>query len=203
MGLSSLGLVCLYPFAKKFTYWPQLLLGFTFNWGVLLGWSVMNNGSLNNLAVIPLYLACVSWTLIYDTIYAHQDRVHDVNIGIKSTAIKFGDQTHTWLKIFSVSMIANLALEGYLLNSLWPYWVGLLGASYQLHSIISTLDINDPKNCEEKFTENVVVGWILLVGMILSRLVMTSVKEPMEHNMDKAAMEYTKELRETSSDEKN
>ncbi|RXG62123.1 4-hydroxybenzoate polyprenyltransferase, mitochondrial [Armadillidium vulgare] len=90
LGISSLGncnnLVVLYPLMKRFTYWPQLMLGFTFNWGALLGWSAVQ-GSCDWSVVLPLYIAGISWTLIYDTIYAHQDKKDDALIGIKSTAL--------------------------------------------------------------------------------------------------------------------
>lgn len=190
-----MGLVCLYPFAKKFTYWPQLILGLTFNWGALLGWSVMNNGNIYHPGLVPLYLGCVSWTLIYDTIYAHQDRLDDLNVGIKSTAIKFGDQTHNWLKLFSTSMIGNFLAVGYLTDQVWPYYAGIIGATYKLYSIISTLNIDDSKNCSQKFIDNVAVGWILLFGMVASALIKRPEKDKMELNIEKAAFQVEKNLK--------
>ncbi|XP_074594680.1 ubiquinone biosynthesis protein COQ2, mitochondrial [Brevipalpus obovatus] len=180
LGLSSLGLVALYPFTKKFTYWPQLVLGLTFNWGALMGWSAITKGNIFLPGAVPLYLGCVCWTLVYDTIYAHQDKNDDMSIGVKSTAIKFGEQTKSWLRLFTLGMMSNLGVCGYMTDQLWPYYFAILGTGYKMHSIISTLDINDPENCSEKFTENLQVGWILLLGFVLSNLL----KKPKHDDLD-------------------
>merc|ERR1719318_100367 len=97
---------------KRFTYWPQLVLGMTFNWGTLLGWSAVR-GSCDWSVCLPLYVAGISWTLIYDTIYAHQDKVDDVKVSVKSTALLFGDNTKSWLSLFSVTMTSGLLMSGY------------------------------------------------------------------------------------------
>ncbi len=95
LGAASLLLIAIYPFAKRFTYWPQLVLGLTFKWGALVGWAAVT-GSLS-LAPVVLYAGCVLWTIGYDTIYAHQDKEDDLAVGLKSTALKFGDATPRWL----------------------------------------------------------------------------------------------------------
>ena len=100
LGFISLVPVAIYPFAKRFTYWPQVFLGIAFNWGALLAWTA-HSGSLGWPAVL-LYLAGLSWTLFYDTIYAHQDKEDDVMIGVKSTALLFGAETPKWMKRFLV-----------------------------------------------------------------------------------------------------
>ncbi|MEO0358874.1 MAG: 4-hydroxybenzoate octaprenyltransferase, partial [Pseudomonadota bacterium] len=100
VGIASLVFVCIYPFAKRFTWWPQVFLGLAFNWGALLGW-VAHRGDLT-LAPVLLYLAGIAWTLFYDTIYAHQDTEDDALIGIKSTARLFADKTPLWLGRFMV-----------------------------------------------------------------------------------------------------
>ena len=171
LGLSSVGLVCIYPFAKRLTYWPQLVLGLTFNWGALLGWSVVTQGNMYLPGAIPLYLACLSWTLFYDTIYAHQDRLNDLSIGLKSTAIKFGENTKTWLNVFHGAMMSNLALAGFMTEQAWPFYVSLILASLRLLSITRTLDINNPRNCGQKFNDNVLVGYILFCGICLSTMI--------------------------------
>lgn len=165
-----MGLVALYPFAKKFTYWPQLVLGLTFNWGALLGWSAITKGNIYLPGAVPLYLGCVCWTIIYDTIYAHQDKNDDLNIGVKSTAIKFGDQTKNWLRLFTFGMLSNFGVCGIMSDQLWPYYLAILSAGYRMHLIINTLDINDEENCSQKFNDNLQVGWILLLGFALSNL---------------------------------
>ncbi|KAL1427484.1 hypothetical protein MTO96_017198 [Rhipicephalus appendiculatus] len=110
LGASSVTLVTLYPVMKRITYWPQVMLGLTINWGALMGWAAVK-GSCDWSAVLPLYVAAMSWTLIYDTIYAHQDKHDDAVIGMKSTALKFGDKTKRYLWMFSASMIHTLNLD--------------------------------------------------------------------------------------------
>ena len=110
LGFASLALVAIYPFAKRFTWWPQAFLGLAFNWGVLMIY-VAHSGVLRLEAVL-LYTAGIIWTLFYDTIYAHQDRADDALIGVKSTARLFAERTPTWLFGFSVlsSILMGLAI---------------------------------------------------------------------------------------------
>jgi len=108
LGVVSLVPVAIYPFAKRFTWWPQAFLGLAFNWGALLAWTA-HTGRLELPAVV-LYLAGISWTLFYDTIYAHQDIEDDALIGVKSTARLFGDRTAIWLRYFLVITVALLAV---------------------------------------------------------------------------------------------
>ena len=103
LGIIALAPVCIYPFAKRFTWWPQVFLGVAFNWGALLGWTA-HSGSLGWPAVI-LYLGGISWTLFYDTIYAHQDTTDDALIGVKSTARLFGSASHLWLRGFMAGTV--------------------------------------------------------------------------------------------------
>ena len=180
LGASSLLLVGTYPLAKRYTYWPQLMLGLTFNWGALLGWSVVNNGDLYLPAVLPLYTAGILWTLIYDTIYAHQDKTDDLMVGLKSTAIKFGDRTVPWLSAFSVGMISNLLILGVNTNQTWPYYASVLFTSGHLYRQLSTLDIHNATDCWEKFKANSQIGWILFLGLVVSTLF----KEPKKEKSD-------------------
>ena len=108
LGLASAIPVLIYPFAKRFTWWPQVFLGLAFNWGALLIWTA-HTGSLGWPAVV-LYLAGISWTLFYDTIYAHQDTEDDALIGVKSTARLFGDKTRPWLRGFLTITVLLLGL---------------------------------------------------------------------------------------------
>jgi 4-hydroxybenzoate polyprenyltransferase len=112
IGIASLGFVAIYPFAKRFTWWPQVFLGLAFNWGALLGW-VAHSGRLDWPAV-PLYLAGIAWTLFYDTIYAHQDTEDDALIGVKSTARLFGQSSPQWLGAFAVLATGLMAVAIYL-----------------------------------------------------------------------------------------
>ena len=108
MGILALLPVAIYPFAKRFTWWPQVFLGLAFNWGALLGW-VAHTGSLH-WAPVFLYLAGIAWTLFYDTVYAHQDTEDDALIGVKSTARLFAEQTPMWLRRFLVAAVCLMAL---------------------------------------------------------------------------------------------
>ncbi|XP_043259551.1 4-hydroxybenzoate polyprenyltransferase, mitochondrial [Colletes gigas] len=176
LGASSLVLVILYPIMKRVTYWPQLILGMTFNWGALLGWSAVQ-GSCDWSVCLPLYTAGICWTLLYDTIYAHQDKIDDIIIGIKSTALKFEDKTKMYLSGFSSAMIAGLITSGILTAQTWPYYgaVGLVGV--HLANQIYSLNINNPVDCAKKFMSNHRVGMILFAGIVLGNLVKNSVNE--------------------------
>ena len=112
IGIASLGFVAIYPFAKRFTWWPQVFLGLAFNWGALLGW-VAHSGRLDWPAVL-LYIAGIAWTLFYDTIYAHQDTEDDALIGVKSTARLFGQSSPQWLRAFAVLATGLMAVAIYL-----------------------------------------------------------------------------------------
>ena len=108
LGIGSLVLVAIYPFAKRFTWWPQVFLGLAFTWGALLAWAA-HTGDVQSPAIL-LYLAGIVWTLFYDTIYAHQDTEDDALIGVKSTARLFGDASASWLKYFIIGTVALMAM---------------------------------------------------------------------------------------------
>lgn len=169
LGASSLGLVIIYPLMKRITYWPQLVLGMTFNWGALLGWSA-TQGSVMWSACLPLYFAGVCWTIVYDTIYAHQDKVDDILLGIKSTAIRFGDNTKLWLSGFSTAMIGGLVTSGVVCGQTWPYYSALGVISAHLAQQIYSLNIDNPTDCATKFISNHQVGLILFMGIVLGTL---------------------------------
>jgi 4-hydroxybenzoate polyprenyltransferase len=159
-----------------------------FNWGALLGWSALA-GSLENTAsiLIPLYCSSICWTLVYDTIYAHQDKSDDISAGIKSTALLFGDQTKLILSGFSVAMLSLFTIavrnlessHPMLLN--WdastmseflstghPFYCASLGvAAFQLAWQIKTVNLNSRADCWSKFRSNVLLGTILWIGLLL------------------------------------
>lgn len=108
LGILALVPVAVYPFAKRFTWWPQVFLGLAFNWGALLAWTA-HSGRLEAPAVL-LYLSGIAWTLFYDTIYAHQDTEDDALIGVKSTARLFGDKTSAWLRRFLMATVGLMGL---------------------------------------------------------------------------------------------
>ncbi|XP_042524376.1 4-hydroxybenzoate polyprenyltransferase, mitochondrial [Dipodomys spectabilis] len=169
LGAASLLLVITYPLMKRITYWPQLALGLTFNWGALLGWSAIK-GSCDPSVCLPLYFSGVMWTLIYDTIYAHQDKKDDVLIGLKSTALLFRENTKQWLSGFSVAMLGALSLVGVNSSQTAPYYTALAAVGAHLAHQIYTLDIHSPADCWHKFVSNRTVGMILFLGIILGNL---------------------------------
>ncbi|XP_078446074.1 polyprenyltransferase 1 isoform X2 [Wolffia australiana] len=169
LGASSLLLVFSYPLMKRFTFWPQAFLGLTFNWGALLGW-VAIKGTLDPAIVLPLYTAGVFWTLVYDTIYAHQDKEDDLKVGVKSTALRFGDLTKNWITGFGAACITSLALSGYNADLEWPYYVFLAFATGQLGWQIWTVDLSDRADCNRKFVSNKWFGALVFSGTLLGRL---------------------------------
>ena len=165
LGVASLALVAVYPFAKRFTWWPQVFLGLAFNWGALLAWTAVT-GSLG-LAPVLLYLAGIAWTLFYDTIYAHQDTEDDALIGVKSTARLFGTDTARWLKWFLIAAVtllgAGLILALGASVSVLALVVALGGVwafGWHLAWQLRMLDIDDPARCLSLFRSNRNAGLI-------------------------------------------
>ncbi|MBF0247065.1 MAG: 4-hydroxybenzoate octaprenyltransferase [Alphaproteobacteria bacterium] len=169
VGILSLTTVLVYPYMKRFTYWPQIFLGLSFNWGALLGWAAVK-GSMDPAAVV-LYVAGIFWTLGYDTIYAHMDKDDDALVGIKSTALKLGDATPKWLVFFYAMVIALAAVAGELAGlSIW-YYAALAPAALHLGWQIRGLDIHDPKQCLSRFKSNRDFGLLLLAAILVGQLV--------------------------------
>jgi 4-hydroxybenzoate polyprenyltransferase len=164
LGFLSLGLVAIYPFMKRYTYWPQIFLGLAFNWGALMGWAAAT-GSLAPPAA-ALYIGGIFWTLFYDTIYAHQDKDDDVMIGVKSTALKLGENTRPALAFFALIALALFTLAGWMvaLDTVFYFGMGLalLHVAWQL----ITLDINDPANCLKRFNSNHIFGAVVFAAIV-------------------------------------
>ena len=156
LGVGSLLLVAVYPFAKRFTWWPQVFLGLAFNWGALLAYAA-HAGAVTVSAVL-LYAAGISWTLFYDTIYAHQDKEDDALIGVKSTARLFGRNSTVWLRGFMAMTVGLMALAVITLpmpaNAVFPLMLALFGVwGFGAHMAWSMrrLDVNDPASCLQVF----------------------------------------------------
>jgi 4-hydroxybenzoate polyprenyltransferase len=163
LGASSELLVLFYPFAKRITNWPQLVLGVTFNWGALLGWAAVT-GQLSPPPVL-LYIAGIFWTLGYDTIYAHQDRRADPSAGVKSSAVKLGSATARWLCFFYAGTLVFLGAAAVIANLGWVFFLGLGLAAIHLGWQIAALQINDPARCLSLFRANVSFGAIVFVAI--------------------------------------
>ena len=169
LGLASLALVAIYPFMKRVTYWPQAFLGLTFNWGALMGWAAVT-GSLDTPAYY-LYAGGIAWTLGYDTIYAHQDKEDDALIGVKSTALRLGETTKTWLWGFYGAAFFCFALAGLAQEFTWPFYLCLTGAGAQLVWQIQQLSIDDSANCLRLFRSNHLFGVLVFVSICVGIIV--------------------------------
>ena len=141
LGASSLLLIAIYPFMKRITFWPQLVLGLTFKWGALVGWAAVT-GSLS-LAAVALYAGSVLWTIGYDTIYAHQDKEDDALLGLKSTALRFGEATPRWLVLFYTGAVVLWGAAGMLAGAHIAFAVALSLAAAQMAWQVATLDTSD------------------------------------------------------------
>jgi 4-hydroxybenzoate polyprenyltransferase len=168
VGAASLGLVALYPFMKRITYWPQLFLGLTFNWGALVGWAAVR-GEVGLPALI-LYAGSIAWTIGYDTIYAHQDKEDDLAIGIKSTALRFGDQTKTWVAGFYVLFMLGLIAAGVMAGLAWPFYLLLAGAAGHFVWQVATADLDDPASCRRRFVSNEQLGLIVFAAIVAGQV---------------------------------
>ena len=176
LGIASLALVAVYPFAKRFTWWPQVFLGLAFNWGALLAWTA-HTGSLGWPAV-ALYASGIAWTLFYDTIYAHQDKEDDALIGVKSTARLFGAQTPRWLRHFLIASVSLMGLAAIMALSPGGNVLALvlgIGAAWafgwHLAWQMGRLDIDDPDRCMHLFRSNRDAGLIAALFLALAMLV--------------------------------
>ena len=164
LGVASLGIVAIYPFMKRITHWPQAVLGLAFSWGALMGWAAVF-GRLD-LAPVLLYAACMAWTIGYDTIYAHQDKEDDALIGLKSTALKFGERTKPWLVLFYGLAILGIAAAGLLAGAGPVFLIGLAMGAAQLGWQVATLDVNDGDNCLKRFRSNRNFGAIIFIALV-------------------------------------
>ena len=169
-GCLSLIPVFIYPLMKRITWWPQVFLGITFNWGALLGWmSVSNNFS----SVYPLflYIACIFWTIGYDTIYAHQDKDDDLLLNLKSSAIKLGENTkYAMLIFYSIFFIIFAVILLNLSNSLIIH-IAILSLLVHLVSQIIYLDIDNSERCLKIFKSNNLLGIQISFFLILEVLI--------------------------------
>jgi 4-hydroxybenzoate polyprenyltransferase len=164
-GIASLIVVVIYPFMKRITYWPQVTLGLAFSWGALMGWPA--TFARLDWPAIVLYAGSISWVIGYDTIYAHQDREDDALIGIKSTAILFGQSTKRMLLVFYTLAAVLIAIAGALAGAGVVFKLGLAAFSLHLAWQIVRLDIDDPALCLKLFKSNRDAGLILFAGMVL------------------------------------
>ena len=163
-GIASLAIVAIYPFMKRITWWPQIVLGLAFSWGALMGFAVML-GRIDATALL-LYAGSIAWVIGYDTIYAHQDTEDDALIGIKSTALLFGARTRLALIAFYATAVALIGGAIWLAAARWPAGVGLVAFAAHLVWQIVRLDISDPALCLRVFKSNRDAGLLLFAGLL-------------------------------------
>jgi 4-hydroxybenzoate polyprenyltransferase len=164
-GIASLIIVAIYPFMKRITWWPQIVLGLAFSWGALMGFAV-TLGRIDATA-LALYAGSIAWVIGYDTIYAHQDAEDDALIGIKSTALLFGERTHQALILFYSSAVVLIGVAVYLAGARWPAWIGLVAFAANLAWQIRRLKIDDPALCKRLFYSNRDAGFLLFAGLLV------------------------------------
>jgi 4-hydroxybenzoate polyprenyltransferase len=177
LGIASLAIVAVYPFMKRIIYWPQIVLGLAFSWGALMGWAA----AFGALAIAPLllYAGSIAWVIGYDTIYAHQDREDDALIGIKSTALLFGERTKSMLGFFYALAVALIGAAGYTAGAGIVFAIGLLAFAGHLAWQVARLDIDDPDRCLALFKSDRDAGLILFAGMLLDAFARTLVQSAM------------------------
>ncbi|WP_420968970.1 4-hydroxybenzoate octaprenyltransferase [Bradyrhizobium sp. B120] len=164
-GIASLVIVAIYPFMKRITWWPQVVLGLAFSYGALMGFAV----TLERIdaAAIALYAGSIAWVIAYDTIYAHQDAEDDALIGVKSTARLFGARTHRALVIFYGLAVLLIGVAFALAGARWPAWIGLAAFALHLAWQVRRLDTSDPALCLRIFKSNRDAGFILFASLVV------------------------------------
>jgi 4-hydroxybenzoate polyprenyltransferase len=168
LGIASLPLVFTYPLAKRYIWFPQLVLGLAFNWGALMGWSAVR-GSLDWPALF-LYMAGIFWTLGYDTIYAHQDKRDDAVVGVKSLALKLGDKSQFWVAGFYDGVWIFLALAGYIADAGRGFYLLLIAAIIHAAWQVFGWRMDDPVNCLQRFQSNRDFGLIVWAALLAGRI---------------------------------
>jgi len=170
MAMLSMPLAFTYPLMKRITYWPQLFLGITFNYGLVLAWISITN----EISIIPIifYIGAIFWTLGYDTIYGYQDIKDDEIIGVKSTSIKFKNSPKKFLFVSYSIFIISLILTGLFMNFKIFYFMFLIVPIFQLLKVqIKDLEISDTQDCLGKFKSNNTLGLIIFVNILIGKLI--------------------------------
>ena len=170
MALISMPLAFTYPLMKRFTYWPQLFLGITFNYGLVLAWISIKN----DISLIPIifYFGAIFWTLGYDTIYGYQDIKDDEIIGVKSTSIKFKNNPKKFVLVCYLIFIVSLILIGLIMKFNLFYFLFLIIPVFQLIFFqLLKLDINNSTSCLAKFKSNNFVGLLILINLLIGKLI--------------------------------
>ena len=170
MALLSMPLAFTYPLMKRFTYWPQLFLGITFNYGLVLAWISINN----NISALPIifYFGAIFWTLGYDTIYGYQDIKDDEIIGVKSTSIKFKNNAKLFISLCYTIFFISLIIVGFYMNFKQIYFISLIVTFIHIFIYqIKNLNIIDPNKCLKKFKSNNFLGLIVFLNILIGKII--------------------------------
>ena len=169
LALGSMPLAFTYPLMKRYTYWPQLFLGITFNYGLILGWTSIEN-SIDIVAIV-FYAGAIFWTIGFDTIYGFQDLKDDEIIGLKSTSIKFKQKPNLFLTICYLIFFLSLIIIGVLLKLNLVFYFMLIAVASQLYFLqIRKLNIKSSKICLSIFKSNNNIGFLVLLGLVLGKI---------------------------------
>ena len=169
LGIISMCMITIYPLLKRYVWWPQLFLGFTFNMGSLMGSAAIKNQI--TIESILFYAGCIFWTLSYDTIYAHQDKKDDEKLGMKSTALYFGDTTKSWLKRFYLITLTLWLYAGILSSLDNIFYIALLAVGFIFYHQYKNFNPDDSTQCMSIFKNNSYVGLLLFFGILLDRII--------------------------------
>ena len=169
LAIASMPLAFTYPLMKRFTYWPQLFLGITFNYGLILGWTAIND----EIELIPIlfYLGAIFWTLGYDTIYGYQDIKDDEIIGLKSTSIKFKDKAKKFLIACYTSLIFFFLIGAYSMNLNYNFYLFMVVPFIHLFLYqIKIFNLKDPSSCLKAFKSNNFLGLLIFLNILISKI---------------------------------
>jgi 4-hydroxybenzoate polyprenyltransferase len=170
LALGSMPLAFTYPLMKRFTYWPQLFLGITFNYGLILGWTAIK-GEID-IVMIIFYLGAIFWTLGYDTIYGFQDIKDDEIIGLKSASIKFKDNAKSFVFLCYLILCFSILVTGYSINSnLFFYIFMVLPISHLFFYQINKFDPKNPIKCLKIFKSNNLLGLLVFTNILISKII--------------------------------
>ena len=169
LAIASMPLAFTYPLMKRFTYWPQLFLGITFNYGLILGWTAINN----EIELIPIlfYLGAIFWTLGYDTIYGYQDIKDDEIIGLKSTSIKFKDKAKKFLITCYALLIVFFLIGAYSMNLNYNFYLFMIAPFIHLFLYqIKIFNLKDPSSCLKAFKSNNFLGLLIFLNILIAKV---------------------------------
>ena len=170
LGVACVPIVAAYPALKRFTHLPQVVLGVAMNWGVLMGVSAVHGEAVQWSAALPLYVGAIGWTVIYDTIYAHQDKIDDARLGLHSTALLMANNTAPILSAVALAVSACWAAAGVTGGLAWPYFAAVACACAHMLWQVRTADYGARASLARRFVSNQWVGWIILVGIVGGKL---------------------------------